>query len=194
MITLTYPADFPLDGVLVKKHFELIRKWFVAHGVKGLWILEFQKRGAPHFHIFTPKININKLALSRIWYKIVGSGDIRHLNAGTRVEWLRVEHATASYCCKYASKMYQKEVPEGYVSVGRFWGLFGGLKAPREVVTGHLKDMAPMIRIIRNYNKVLRRNLNLNFKKDSGLCGFTTFNTAIIFQKYLSNYLDLGIV
>lgn len=55
LITLTYPADFPLDGRLVKRQVkELWRRWEREYGERprGIWGLEFQDRGAPHFHAF----------------------------------------------------------------------------------------------------------------------------------------------
>jgi hypothetical protein len=54
MITLTYPSEFPADGRIVKDHWKRMRQWLTRNGVSsGLWFLEFQERGAPHFHIFT---------------------------------------------------------------------------------------------------------------------------------------------
>ena len=53
MLTLTYPAEFPTDGKLVKAHLNRflgwIRRKYVDPGY--LWFLEFQARGAPHIHI-----------------------------------------------------------------------------------------------------------------------------------------------
>ena len=89
MLTLTYPADFPLDGRIVKNHWRRFRQWMVRNGAKtGLWVLEFQKRGAPHFHIFIQE-PLDKDAVANAWYRIVGSGDPKHLEAGTRIETFR---------------------------------------------------------------------------------------------------------
>lgn len=58
MITLTYPGDWQTvapDGVVVKNHLVQFRKRFErAWGAAavGFWKLEFQRRGAPHFHLF----------------------------------------------------------------------------------------------------------------------------------------------
>jgi len=54
MVTLTYPADFPMDGNLVKAQFEsLVKRWLRQWGERprGMWVIEFQERGAPHFHM-----------------------------------------------------------------------------------------------------------------------------------------------
>jgi len=105
MLTLTYPADFPLDGHLVKNHWKRFRQWMVRNGANtGLWVLEFQKRGAPHFHIFLQE-PLDKEAVANAWYRIVNSGDPKHLSAGTRIERFRHPPALGSYVMKYASKM-----------------------------------------------------------------------------------------
>ena len=54
-VGLTYPNNYSNDGELVKKHFHLLRSRFNYHGYKYIWILEFQGRGAPHFHILIDK-------------------------------------------------------------------------------------------------------------------------------------------
>lgn len=58
MVTLTYPGDWESvapDGRMVKRHLEaFIKRFERAWGQEwsGLWKLEFQERGAPHFHLF----------------------------------------------------------------------------------------------------------------------------------------------
>lgn len=125
MITLTYPADYPADGQVVKGHLHRFLGWLL-HNYPGqyLWFIEFQKRGAPHFHVLyrgSIGVTLSLRKVSRTWYEIVGSGDRRHLNAGTRVERLRSVEGAAHYAVKYAQKMAQKRVPDGYKHVGRFW-------------------------------------------------------------------------
>lgn len=136
MVTLTYPGFFPLNGKICKEHLrrflqELRREYCRVHKHEhagthsSFWFLEFQERGAPHFHIFTTWAP-NKEWVADRWYYIVGSDDKRHLAAGTRTEFLRSGRAgTISYASKYAQKAEQKEVPENFKNVGRFWGIFG---------------------------------------------------------------------
>ena len=52
-VTLTYPGDFPLDGRRVKRDLAVFRRaWARRFGVaRGMWKLEFQRRGAPHLHL-----------------------------------------------------------------------------------------------------------------------------------------------
>lgn len=124
IITLTYPKEFPSDGKRVKRHLEAMREWFRRAGVSVFWFLEFQERGAPHYHLFTDN-PVDAKELSKKWYQVVGSGDEKHLRAGTQIQRIRKPHAIAAYAAKYATKAEQKTVPEGYSNVGRFWGGFG---------------------------------------------------------------------
>jgi len=157
MLTITYPKAFESDGREVKRHLHNIIKWLRRNyrGIRGIWFLEFQTRGAPHFH-FLLDIDIsvfgevitkkrtrkhdshtsqsyrtvqsveNKASLA--WYRIVGSGDEKHLRAGVCWEILENSEAAIWYAAKHAAKPHQKQVPEQYTAVGRFWGKFGGLK------------------------------------------------------------------
>ncbi len=133
-LTLTYPDNFPTDGALVKKHFDLLKRWLKRNGVKsGIWFLEFQTRGAPHFHCFLPNYPAGGVdAVSLAWFNIVGSGDLKHLawhrgelSGRPCLEVFRHPHAASAYATKYATKMEQKAVPLDYQSVGRFWGKWG---------------------------------------------------------------------
>lgn len=59
MITLTYPRDWQTvapNGQAVKAHLRALKmRWQRAWGTQlvGVWKLEFQRRGAPHIHIFS---------------------------------------------------------------------------------------------------------------------------------------------
>lgn len=132
MGTLTYPAQFPTSGRAVKAHLraflERCRRYFSSAGIEGwsvFWFLEFQERGAPHFHFFTTH-EIPKDLLADWWFDIVNSGDPNHRLAGTRIEFLKqARGATVAYAAKYAAKAGQKDVPAGFECVGRFWGVAG---------------------------------------------------------------------
>jgi len=135
MVTLTYPGEYPSDGITTKNHLRrflqeiqreaLRQRKETTQPISAFWFLEFQGRGAPHYHIFTNH-QINKAWASKRWYDIVGSEDIRHLHAGTRCEKLvRGRAGTISYASKYAAKMEQKLTPKGFENVGRFWGVYG---------------------------------------------------------------------
>lgn len=154
MVTLTYPGFFTTDGAESKNHLrrflqEVQREHIRGHKIDGdglfnavangtgnnfkgskelhsaFWFLEFQERGAPHYHIFLTWCP-DKEWVAKRWYAIVNSEDERHLHAGTRTELLKHGRAgTISYASKYAAKAEQKVVPDEYKNVGRFWGVYG---------------------------------------------------------------------
>jgi len=124
MVTLTYGEDWPRDGRVVKAHlaafFESIRrsKWFEKNSL--VWWLEFQQRGAPHIHMVVTEW-ISKAKVSEWWSRVSGAPQ----KTSTRVEALLCGDRVGAYAAKYAAKQEQKQVPEGYTNVGRFWGRRG---------------------------------------------------------------------
>lgn len=170
MITLTYPGEFPLDGRRVKTHLESFRQDFLKrYQRRGIWWLEFQKRGAPHFHIVT-EVDLRECGdltvkrrsgrrrgdsyltcqdeetwLSRRWYAIVGSGDPRHLLAGVSWEVVEQTEGAIRYMATHGAKRKQKQVPKEYLGVGRFWGKIGKLRVDREGIA--TVDAAELFRV-----------------------------------------------
>jgi hypothetical protein len=126
-VTLTYPREWPGDWHRWKRDLEVflrrVGRTFPHAG--AVWKLEPQRRGAPHFHLVVCGVpHIGKTWLSRSWYEVVGSGDERHLRAGTQVEAVQSHRGVISYAAKYATKT--AEAPEAWdAGVGRWWGTFG---------------------------------------------------------------------
>lgn len=165
-LTLTYPSEFTNDGIRIKRDLSAMRKRLRRMGVHDdIWFLEFQYRGAPHFHLYLGQCPMNNLekgikACANAWYEIVGSGDPKHLKftlglCGGKnkpcLELMRNPHAASYYAVKYVVKADQKEVPEAYMNVGRFWGYGGDLKPVFETywARGHdaCKAAVKMIKI-----------------------------------------------
>lgn len=132
-VTLTYPREFTLDGERVKRDLDNFRR-AVDHEYgtpRGVWKMEFQRRGAPHFHLTLAGIeDTNQFRgwVSDTWFRIVGSGDEKHRRAGTQVQRLKAN--PAAYFAGYVgfskgSKEYQHYAPEGFTDLGRFWGVWG---------------------------------------------------------------------
>ncbi len=196
LVTLTYPGQFSTDGREVKRHWDNMRRWLARRGVAGAWFMEFQARGAPHFHCFLTG-EVPKQEVAAAWFRIVGSGDERHLRAGTRIEALRELHAAGAYAAKYLKKQEQKEVPEGFSDVGRFWGLFGGLSVEPvaqvnseeriDTSTGEvLPGLAvPAARVMRGLVNARRRAAGRPKFKDSGRQGFTGYGCGPAMAQYL---------
>ena len=196
MVTLTYPGEWEVDYHKWKRDLDVFFKrvarkfsdyWFV-------WKLEFQKRGAPHFHLlgsFGDDVVINQALkewVSRVWYEIVGSGDEKHLKAGTNVEVLDSNKKVRAYVCKYISKEDMPKDENGKeVKVGRWWGKSGNIPA-RCVVSVQLEyDKWVMVRrLVKRWVKAkarqsLKKWLSLPSWKRGAFRGFK-------FWKWLKKY------
>lgn len=125
-VTLTYPADYSDNPRVWKRDLDVFCKRLRRHFEKAgaFWRLEFQRRGAPHYHLLVWGVEYTPLLkwVSRAWYEVVGSGDEAHLKAGTRVERLRSWKGAFAYASKYLAKKDTERVISG---VGRFWGVIG---------------------------------------------------------------------
>jgi hypothetical protein len=132
---LTYPGEYPEDPLKWKRDLKVFlerlrRSYPDAHGV---WRIEPQKRGAPHYHIMLFGHAIckylstypGKLWLSKVWYEVVGSGDKKHLLAGTTVEQIRNFRHAMYYVSKYCAKVEKGGKKEIFdYPIGRYWGVF----------------------------------------------------------------------
>lgn len=147
LITLTYPGDWLAvapDGATAKRHLKLFRARYQRNWkeqFRAVWKMEFQRRGACHFHLFTSIPNRPGFAewLSATWTEIVDATDpterATHLIAGTGIDYNTGVRASdpkrvAVYFAKHNSpnhgaKEYQNQPPAEWLdagSVGRFWG------------------------------------------------------------------------
>lgn len=129
--TLTYPATAPTTGKAIKAHWRALveRARRVGLMEKGTWVwwLEFQERGAPHFH-FLSTTWVAKAWLAKAWAQVTGGNE----HVATRVEGLRHPERAGGYAAKYAAKMEQKQIPSGFLDVGRMWGMVGKARKFRE--------------------------------------------------------------
>jgi hypothetical protein len=157
MVTLTLPGDWLTvapTGRAFKRLFErFLTKFARAWGVAALrlvWKLEFQRRGAPHLHLFLvpPTGTCDGLPfiawLSRTWSAVCAHPDpvqrALHERAGTAVDYreglrARDPKRLAVYFSKHGGaaggKEYQHDVPEEWQTgeagqgPGRFWGVRG---------------------------------------------------------------------
>ena len=134
---LTYHETRP-DGATVKRHMNAWLTWLrrTVPGLSYLWILEFQTRGVPHFHVWLsipPDLGSDfHLSMAAAWHRISGETSAEHLKVHTHAKnWIDWKMGGAGYLCKYLDKAAQKAVPDGFGWVGRFWGCTRGmLEAP----------------------------------------------------------------
>ena len=150
LLTLTYPGDWEKlapGASHAQRHLKMFRQRLeraTGHPVLGFAKREWQFRGAVHFHLcLALPLAINGADVhqwvSQNWYEVVGSNDIRHLRAGTRIDWSTGARATDPYRValyflhhsapsERSSKNYQHEVPQLWAEsgdVGRFWFVWG---------------------------------------------------------------------
>lgn len=133
-ITLTYPSYFP-EPKESKKHLDIFLKRFrrAFPNVGGIWKLEPQERGAPHYHILAwgaSEVDM-RLFVPFAWHAIAGNGDENHLafhlgalhDTVPCVNQVRSWRGVWSYASKYLGKTFQVA---GWDSkkTGRFWGVF----------------------------------------------------------------------
>jgi len=184
MVTLTYPGDWEVaapDGASVKRHMVLWRKRFqreYGEPARYIWKLEFQRRGAPHIHLWmAPPMSPGRSGLSfaqwlsAAWAEIVDHPDpvqkARHRLAGTAVDVLSGLKACdpkrlAIYFTKHSSpnmngdKEYQHVVPELWRQPGRgpgrFWGVHGLKKAIAVVEVAQAAYLTAR-RIVRRWSR-----------------------------------------
>lgn len=126
--TLTYHHTWPSDGhtskrVHLHRWLALLRR--VSPGVRYLWVLEWQARGAPHYHVYLDRTvsDVDELTLGSAWSEITSPGDDVALkfNVGHGIGQPWEAKVGLNYAAKYASKWEQKGLPEGYETYGRWW-------------------------------------------------------------------------
>ena len=156
-LTLTYPAIYPKDGIVLKTQFDAFAKRLKRFGadygkIAFAWKLEFQRRGAPHFHLILitnfpiPLSTLREWALVS-WSNFVGkwihtldqytveeklSAIEKHRKAGIEADSVRKsKHGLVCYLAWYIgkekgkAKEHQHVVPLEFQNVGRWWGFYG---------------------------------------------------------------------
>lgn len=192
---LTYHQSIP-DGTTIKNHLNAwlvnLRRRFPEVGY--LWVLEFQTRGIPHFHVW---LNLAhdlpglRNILAKSWNRIAEPGNETHFQFHNhKKNFIAWEMYNASYACKYLDKQGQKAVPEGFASVGRFWGNSRGLLAipeefsredidalhPEEIdhETGEILSTSPFLHIVRTLGKLHERKLSSGPWRSRARTGLTS--------------------
>lgn len=167
---LTYPADFPVDGRRVKENLCALLEWFRRRKLGYFWIIEFQERGAPHFHGFLTGL-VSHGDLSRAWNRIIAAdrpeylGDPAALQHGVYVAPIDNQGKLASYFTEYMKKLEQKRVPMQYQNVGRFWGFTRSLLSVQvQSVPGDYRELSRLLRIERNKYKARCRTWGFKWK------------------------------
>lgn len=188
LITLTYPSEYSADGKAVKKQLNSFLQYLRRLDVTYCWVLEFQLRGAPHFHILVSDY-VPKDDVARRWFNIVGSGDEKHLRAGTRVEGVNGDkNRLLRYLFSYLRKADQKKVPEEYIGVGRFWGSTRNVlqEVGKVVVRCREFEARKAMRVVRKYYEHKIRSWGFKWKW-ADQRGFIGWECAAIWDRFLAD-------
>lgn len=165
-VTLTYPSEWPDDPKEWKKQIERFNKRMKYRFPKyaAFWKLEFQKRGAPHFHMLVwglPKQSMKDF-IALHWYEVVGSGDEKHLRAGTQIQRIRSWRGVMAYASKYLGKSQEDNNDQ---PVGRFWGIYNRSCVPWSDEVIYLVTQSQIIMAMR----YMRRYANIPSRDYSSL-------------------------
>jgi hypothetical protein len=140
-VTLTYPGEFPTDPAVCAAHLRAFRARMHRRYGKfaAVWRKEYQRRGAPHYHLLLfldrPPEQL-RAEVSRLWFEVVGSGDERHLRAGTQVVQVKSWRGARGYAAKYMGKLESSQPGDCHgsqqpaVSTGRLWGVWNRALLP----------------------------------------------------------------
>jgi len=133
-VTLTYPTS-AVNQVDAKRHLRAflkrLERMYHARKITGIWRMEFQERGAIHFHIiFFGLPFIHKTTISALWAQVT-----KTYNPFTRIEGVSGHKKLINYVAKYVGKVngsnedgfnsltylsaYQFQQGE---KIGRVWG------------------------------------------------------------------------
>lgn len=168
-IILTFPSRFSPDNHTdTRDSWDRMRRWLNKR-TGGIYMYEFQKNGSVHMHILCNKW-VDKSELKAKWFKVVGSHDKNHLRYGAKIEAIHDLDEMISYL----AKVEQKEVPEGYVGMGRFWATFGKYeKIEPMVYQGNTPTNQRRIRAIYKVKFANCRKRKVRCQKNNGRFGFT---------------------
>ncbi len=177
-ITLTYPGEYPEDPTVWKQHLATWRRRMQRkYGrISMIWRLEFQRRGAPHFHLLA-FIDANPADLyefvSLSWYESCGEICPEHLRAGTRVESLRSLRGMMAYAAKYMGKPEKFDSGAG---IGRVWGVWFKDQLPISFEETPIScgDAIKIRRILRKFAGFRPRGCHIIY----GLTAFVNYGTT----------------
>ena len=135
-VTLTYPNEFPTLERAKRDLKIFIQRIKYKFPCSGIWKLEPQERGAPHYHCLIWGVDEGDLLdfVAYTWYEIAGNADRNHLkfhlgllpNSKPCVSKVRSWRGVWAYAAKYLGKTFEVA---GWNDkwTGRFWGCWGDL-------------------------------------------------------------------
>lgn len=167
-ITLTYHLETQKTARAYKLDIARFVRWLNRYDDRCRWIwkVEFQKRGAVHFHLiyfpnitFTrPRLEAFRRDVSEAWHEHSGETTEAHRKAGTNVQYVKSDRGIITYVAKYVTKDEGTPPP---VQIGRFWAASSNFKP--EIICDFECNAAVFFQLRR----LLRRWLKANQRKKS---------------------------
>jgi len=184
-ICFTYPKDWPGTSEVWKRHLHNLRRELSRLPgnpiIGAIWRLEAQKRGAPHYHMLLwhrmPDMD-QELALKdfegwlqKVWYRIVGSEDPKHLEHGVKVEPITTKEAKRKvmiYLGKYLGKDSVHPKSQVYKHpVGRHWGVWNKAELLVEPQTSYISQ--DQYKTLRRIFRGVRKSAEREKRKRTGV-------------------------
>jgi len=119
-------------------------------GVEFIWRFDFQKRGAPHYHlIIFPSAGdhyqnktMYKITISKIWHMIADPQSRKHKEYGCDVVEIRSYREACSYLSKYIAKAANEFSDQ---AEGKYWGNSRNLPVKCHKIFGAFDDEAKIL-------------------------------------------------
>jgi len=137
-LTLTYPARYP-DPRTAKNHLRALLERFRRRypNASGLWRLEAQERGAPHFHLLMFDLPFVPFWTLKHWWAEIVADYVDATLPFVRIEYCDNVRKVSRYIAKYCAKVEPGKSffnNGSYLHAGpgpgRYWGVFAGHNLP----------------------------------------------------------------
>jgi hypothetical protein len=163
-ITLTYPSEYSLDFTVWKEDLRKLSCGLQYHYPKlgFIWKLEYQKRGAPHFHLLGSIPDVHHIKelrgiIRKSWRKIIGETSTRSFQYSVQVDSVQDIKASVFYLALYQTKDQNERTD---IPSGRVWGIYGRKHLPTGNCgesTFSYEEQITLRRIIRRWVKASTR-------------------------------------
>lgn len=192
MITLDYGDEYKKKWGADKKRSKKELQGFLQNlrnrGIKYLWVLEWQKRHMPHYHVWMDTVfddcslwddnGMNSWRPLMInWLNITGQEKDKKARDHVLFQWQYTNwtmDVRANYVMKYAAKSEQKMLPENIKKFGRWSGWSQGLELIKEIIDiggndekyKNKEDRKACYSAKRQIRKIIEKHTKYRFTKD----------------------------
>lgn len=159
-VTLTYHEVWSDDWRDWKRQLDNFIKRLRYHypEARGIWRLEYQKRGAPHFHLLVagmPDLLQGIIKdVTAWWAELAHKESEYHGIYATKCERIENRKKAGYYVSKYVAKVESGLMDE--MPAGRMWGKFGDIQMDEKVIPMLVENL----RIIRSYVELVLQTVN----------------------------------